>query len=68
MNHDERNTQLLVEQACGPLDEILDIYKGGLCKTHQKKIAQCRALCEHILRDYAQRPDNPDRVVEEADD
>jgi hypothetical protein len=67
MNVDERNTQLLIEQICGPLDEILALYNGGLRPAHAQTLTQCRDLLEQILLDYDADPDNPDVVHDEND-
>ena len=49
MNEDERHTQDLVEQMCGPLDEILALYKDGLRSEHALALAACRDTLERIL-------------------
>lgn len=63
MNSSERNTQLLVEEICGPLDEILAVYKPDLTATQAQHLQQCRDILEAVLVAFEQDPTNPDAHV-----
>lgn len=51
MNEDERNALELIEESCGPLDEILTLYKDGLRPDHAQTLTECRDKLEQILVD-----------------
>ncbi len=62
MTHDQRNVQLLLEQLCGPLDEILTLYPGGLSAVQRHILSTCREQFEELLLEFEALPDNPDGV------
>lgn len=58
----ERNVLLLVEQACGPIDEAIASYRECMDPTHYTKLTQVRDILEEVLTDFENDPNNPDVV------
>jgi hypothetical protein len=63
MNTDQRNGQVLLEQACDAVDEILDVYLDGFDEDQKGSLYEARRLLGNVLEELEEDPDNPDMTA-----